>query len=367
MIAIWSFFSSKEEIDESFTPKVTLITTAWNEEKVIQRKIENYLHQAYPKEKVEVIVVDNGSTDKTKEICERYARLGLIKYYRIGKHRELKADALDEAIFELATGEIVLHTDADVVCKPDWLLRMVQPFKDASVAAVTGLVACGNWHQNWLSRLRAIEDTWHLCTAMLGRYNLTQEGICYGANYAFRRKIFEEVKGHGTKTLTEDAELTAKLWKRGYRIEILKEAIVLQEEVTNLSQFFAQRKRWIAGVLANPLHYGTLSIWKLLLTNLFIAANLLIHPLMLLSLILSFFSSTYSLPFLINCFSILIGVLRFRIRASFFLWLIPYVFIIPLLELLSFFLMVKDLTSGIPIRWEKIYHSGVELRSPFQE
>jgi cellulose synthase/poly-beta-1,6-N-acetylglucosamine synthase-like glycosyltransferase len=219
---------------------------AWQSGNVIERKIKNFLEQDYPRDKFEVIIYDNDSTDETKDICLRYEKQGLIRYYRSPRPYDRKAPVLDQAIQEVAKGEIIALTDPDGVCEGFWAKKIVQPFKDPKVGAVTGVTHCGNYHKNLFTKLRAIEDEWWYNISVLGKNGKIRisgfEPIC-GANYALRRAAWESVgRSHG-RSLIEDYEMTFRLSRKNWKLSCI-DANVWQEEVEDVGQYVRQRRRW---------------------------------------------------------------------------------------------------------------------------
>jgi len=249
-VSLWSLLIAlnfkKPETHYDHFPRVSLMAYAWQAGNVIERKILNFLEQGYPREKREIIVYDNSSTDETEQICRRYEREGLIKYFRSERHFDSKASVLDKAIETIATGEILLLTDPDGVCERDWAKKMVQPFKKSKVGAVVGAIHCGNYFRNLFTRFRAIEDEWLTNIVMFGRYGkirLSPFNLISGANYALRKSAWENVgKSHGS-TLLEDLEMTGKLYKENWIIEAV-DANVWQEEVEDVGAYLRQRRRW---------------------------------------------------------------------------------------------------------------------------
>ena len=230
----------------NYSPCVTVMAYAWQSGNIIERKIENFLSQEYPKGKLEIIIYDNDSTDETQVICQRYREKGLIKYYRPERHYDRKAPVLDEAIAKTATGEIIALTDPDGVCEKEWVKKIVQPFSDPKVGAAAGITHCGNWHKNLFTRLRAVEDEWWNNISFTGRDGKIKishfQPLC-GCNYALRRSAWEDVgRSHG-QGLLEDLDMSAKLFQRGWEIAVT-DANVWQEEVENISEYIRQRRRW---------------------------------------------------------------------------------------------------------------------------
>jgi cellulose synthase/poly-beta-1,6-N-acetylglucosamine synthase-like glycosyltransferase len=241
----------KEKYD--FFPPVSVISWTWKDGNIIERKIKNFLSQNYPG-KFEVIIVDNASEDETREICERYAKKGLIKYYRTKKAYDRKAYGLDEAIKKVARYDILAMTDPDGVCEKNWLKKIVQPFKDKSVGAVIGLTHCGNFYVNLFTKLRAVEDEWFYAISPLGnKFSKSVHLVC-GANYALRRKALKSVGYHGKKTLGEDFEVTIKLYNKGWNVRAVN-ANVWQEEVETLKEYIRQRLRWHDTAIVSHRYY----------------------------------------------------------------------------------------------------------------
>lgn len=123
------------KVESNEQPAVTLIFAAHNEEKVIGKKLENSLGLDYPHEKLQIIAVDDGSTDRTAEIAEAYQARGVTLVHF--DQRRGKLAALKEAINEVK-GEIILFSDADNYYPPDCLKEAVKMFSNASVGAVSG-------------------------------------------------------------------------------------------------------------------------------------------------------------------------------------------------------------------------------------
>jgi cellulose synthase/poly-beta-1,6-N-acetylglucosamine synthase-like glycosyltransferase len=314
---------------KDFFPKVSVISWFWKDGNIIERKIKNFLSLNYPG-KYEVIIVDNASKDETKKICKKYVKRGLIKYFRTPKKYDRKAFGLDEAIKKVAKYDIIAMTDPDGISKKDWLISLVQPFKDKKVGAVIGLTHCGNFYKNIFTKLRAVEDEWALVAAPLGtKFEKDVHLIC-GANYAVRRKALESVGYHGKKTLGEDLELSIDLHNKGWKVKVA-DAEVWQEEVQNIREYIRQRLRWNNSLLETFRYYSK-EIWNIFKKNpigLFI--RFISYPIQifsLLSLIILFLGLFLSfnafflglMSFLILNLAIVISLVRFKKT-----YLIPYV------------------------------------------
>lgn len=118
-----------------FEPFVTVLITAYNEEKVIRSKLENTLKINYPKEKLEILVASDGSTDKTDEIIKEFSGRGVKLFRQEG--RMGKTFTQNKAV-EKATGEVILFSDATTVYEPNILREMLPNFADETVGCVAG-------------------------------------------------------------------------------------------------------------------------------------------------------------------------------------------------------------------------------------
>ena len=359
----------------AYLPFVSVICCAWNEERVIERKIRNYLSLDYPRDRFEVIIVDNGSTDRTPEICQRFADRGLIKFLRIPEHHELKAPGLDRAVRELARGEVIVHSDADSVCAHDWIQRIVQPLQDPQVGAVVGAIYCGNAYRNALAACRGIEDLWQYVGLTAGRYRITGIAPIVGANYAFRRDAWERVGGHGTHSLVEDYEFTIQLLAAGYRTVYEPLAESWQEEVETLTDYFRQRQRWYGGPLQVHHHYRReLKIVKRKYPLFMILAA--INGLLYLPLTYAFLQLIYGITTL-AVHKLLVALLIYALYAatttyllvatgySYLLLHLPtYLFLDHWLFLACGMLVLLKTALKRKIRWTKVRHFGSPLIIP---
>ena len=131
----WGYFQNLIVKKEAIFPHVTLIVAAYNEEKVIKRKIENSFALNYPKDKLEIIFVSDGSTDATPEIVADYHSQGVVSLF--SPPRRGKTSALNRAV-AAATGDIIVFSDANSMYQPDAIARLTANFADTSVGGVCG-------------------------------------------------------------------------------------------------------------------------------------------------------------------------------------------------------------------------------------
>jgi cellulose synthase/poly-beta-1,6-N-acetylglucosamine synthase-like glycosyltransferase len=226
-------------------PAVSLVLPAYNEEKTIGKSIERGLSQRY-KGSIEIIVIDDGSSDGTYEIARTYAdRHANIRVIRYEKNHG-KSQALNTG-FAQAKGEISVFSDTDSTLAPEAISRMVSHFKDPHVGMVAGMVVIRN-ERNLLTRLQQIE---YLLSQSIVRFCQSSHKnvlICPGACTAVRTDIARRIPSTD-RTITEDADFTFSVWKDGWKISQEPEAISHTEAPENLKDFLNQRKRWLYGGL----------------------------------------------------------------------------------------------------------------------
>jgi len=244
-----------------FQPSVSIIIPARNEEKVIGRLLQRLVELKYPKSKLEAIVVNDQSTDRTGEIAEFYAYTNpsLIKVV----HRKVggvgKAAVLNEGL-QYAVGEVVGFFDADYVPAIDILDNVAPNFLDPSVGAIQGRISVLNQRQSWVSRIVALER--------LGGYRVNQYardlfGLVpqFAGTVGFvRRDLLLALGGFNTDTLAEDTDLTFRIILAGFQIKYVNYAESSEEAVKGWRRYWRQRKRWAKGHMQCAFRY----IWPLM-------------------------------------------------------------------------------------------------------
>lgn len=232
----------------SYHPPVSVIVPAYNEAAGIAATVRSIVESDYRGD-LEVIVVDDGSTDETANIA---ADLGLpgVAVYR--QDNAGKAAALNAGILR-SRHDILVLVDADTVFAPNTIERLVAPFLDPTVGAVSGNTKIGN--------LRGLLGRWQRIEYVIG-FNLDRRMFdilkCMptvpGAIGAFRWDALAWVGGVGQDTLAEDTDLTMAICRSGWRVVYEETAHAWTEAPSSLGQLWRQRYRWC---------YGTLqAMWK---------------------------------------------------------------------------------------------------------
>jgi cellulose synthase/poly-beta-1,6-N-acetylglucosamine synthase-like glycosyltransferase/spore germination protein YaaH/peptidoglycan/xylan/chitin deacetylase (PgdA/CDA1 family) len=230
--------------DPDYRPRVSALIAAYNEETVIVRTIESILNSQYPVE--EVIVVNDGSKDRTAEIVAT-AFLANPKVRIVTQPNSGKATALNNAI-ALCHGEILFCMDADTQLDPAAIGLLVRHFKDAEIGAVAGNVRVGNI-TNLVTLWQSIEYTTSQNLDRRAYALLNAVTVVPGAIGAWRKSAIEAAGGYLPDTLAEDMDLTWRMRIAGFRQETEPGAIAYTEAPDSFKAFFAQRFRWTFGTL----------------------------------------------------------------------------------------------------------------------
>ena len=257
-------------------PKVSLIVPAKDEEAVIARCLEALLSLDYPRELLEIVVVDGRSKDATREICYEFYR----KYPDVIRVLTQDASIGKPSALNLAlpytTGEIVGFFDADSLPERNALQKAVSYFQDSSVMAVQGRPLSLNERENMLTRVVAKEDKTWFQILLQGREKLKLFIPLTGSCQFVRRRVLEELGGWDESSLAEDVELSLMLLERGCSVKYAPDVCWWQETPNCLRSVIAQRTRWYRGYMEALLKHG--SLLKKLNKKTFDAEVLLMGP-----------------------------------------------------------------------------------------
>ena len=237
-----------------YEPSISIIVPAYNEEKVIDETLKSMLKTTY--RNFEIILVDDGSTDGTYEKAVKlFTGNPRVKIHK--KQNGGKAQTLNFAL-ERSESEIVVIMDADTIIKPDAVEYLARHFSNPKVGAVAGNAKVGN-RINLLTRWQALE---YITSQNLDRRAfalLNSISVVPGAIGAWRRGILIELGGFSDETLAEDADMTLRILRQGYKVEYEENAIALTEAPDVVRDFLTQRFRWMYGTLqASWKHRDTL-------------------------------------------------------------------------------------------------------------
>ena len=237
-----------------YRPYVSVIVPAWNEENGIITTVEALLKSTY--KNMEIIVVDNASTDNTKKNiialtishykkslgCSVFTKDITLRYSYEAKQG--KGNALNNGI-SLASGEIIISIDADCYVPPDTVGNFVKYFSNPTIMAAVGNVRIGNTD--------TIVGVVQYLEFLFSFYFKKAESlvntiyIIGGAAGAFRREVFDKIGQYSTTNITEDIELSVRIQAHGMRIAYASDALVYTEGAVTLEGLIKQRLRWKRG------------------------------------------------------------------------------------------------------------------------
>ncbi|MEW6606669.1 MAG: glycosyltransferase family 2 protein [bacterium] len=222
--------------DENFLPAVSLLVAAYNEEKIIREKVENSLSIDYPKDKLEIIITSDGSTDKTNEIVAEYKDIILKELPRAGK-----ITAVNKTLPQ-ATGEIIVLSDANTMYEKDAIKKLIRNFKDETVGGVTGKVL--------LTSEKATYGQGESLYGKYERYIQKKESQIFsvigvdGAMYAIRKNLFKRIP---PEIILDDLVNGMNIVKQGYRVIYDESAVGYEDTAASSKGEFIRRVRVSGG------------------------------------------------------------------------------------------------------------------------
>lgn len=239
-------------------PKFSIIVPTKNEETVIRRCLDGILNIDYPKDKIQIIVVDGKSDDNTYKICSEFSE----KYPEnikviCEKTAKGKPAALNLAL-PYINGEIVGVFDADSLPEKEVLSKVASYFTDKKVMALQGRTISLNEKNNALTRVIAMEEKAWFQALLSGREKLQLFVPLTGSCQFVRRNVVEELGGWDETSLTEDVEFALRLVEKNHLIKYAPDVCSGQETPNSLGSLVRQRVRWYRGYMETALKYGSL-------------------------------------------------------------------------------------------------------------
>jgi len=228
-------------------PSVSIVIPAYNEETSIKDAIKSLLNLDYPKDRYEIIVVDDGSTDKTIDIVKEFKHVKLITQKNSGK-----ASALNTALRN-CNSELFVCLDADSRVEARALLETIGHLSDKKVAAAISAIKIDE-PKSFIEKLQ-----WHeylmssFLRRLMSRANMLN--MTHGVFSVYRREILLKVGGFDENNLTEDYEIAMRLFKHGYTIKMDNGSVGYTKAPKNFKNLTKQRERWARGYIFNGIKY----------------------------------------------------------------------------------------------------------------
>jgi cellulose synthase/poly-beta-1,6-N-acetylglucosamine synthase-like glycosyltransferase len=242
----------KKEIDgiKCDYPSCSILIPAHNEEKVIGRTIEAMLALAYPHDRLKIVVINDGSSDRTREIIQQYAaqdsRVELFDVPK-GQGGKGKSRALNLAIQRVESDVVAIY-DADNTPDKDALRYLVaQLLLHNELGAVLGKFRTVNKDVNLLTRFINIETLSFQSMLQAGRWQMHNIATLPGTNFVMWTRLIKELGGWDEEALTEDSELSIRIYQHGYKIKFIPYSVTYEQEPQEWKVFIKQRMRWVRG------------------------------------------------------------------------------------------------------------------------
>jgi hyaluronan synthase len=251
-----------------YKPSVTFIVPCKNEEKVIGETIENCFRADYPREKIEVIAINDGSTDRTgermKTLVSKYKNLTVIDW----EENRGKKQAMAEG-FRLAKGEIVIQLDSDSFIDPKTFRKIVEPFRNPEIGAVSAHTDPKNADRNFLTKMQAAYYFMSFRVLKAAESTFLTVFCCSGCASAYRKEIVLSVLNEwleetflGTPVpWGDDRALTSRILKAGYQTIYTNKVTAQTLVPEKFRQLVKQQIRWKKSWLVYAI-YNSRFIWK---------------------------------------------------------------------------------------------------------
>jgi len=255
---VWLYYRNRKNATHApvsrfeHLPRVTIQLPIYNEQFVIDRLIESVCRIEYPRDRLEIQVLDD-STDETQEVAQiivdRYRTLGypIVYIHRSNRHG-FKAGALDEGL-HTASGEFIAIFDADFLPPPDWLMRVIHHFAEPTVGMVQTRWTHLNRDYSFLTQVEAILLDGHFVLEHGAR---SRSGVFFNFNGTagmWRRCTIDQAGGWQHDTLTEDTDLSYRAQIIGWQFKYLQDVECPAEVPIEMTAFKTQQQRWAKGLI----------------------------------------------------------------------------------------------------------------------
>ncbi len=232
-------------------PGVTILVPVYNEGEKVKETIDSLKKLKYPRGKLEIIILNDGSRDNTSEVVNREIA-GTDMIFVDNKDNKGKASTLNQGI-DLAKHDFIATMDGDSEVTAEVLEKAMPNFKDESVGAVTVSVEVKN-PKTLLQKIVEVEYVIGLTLALKALSFHDAVHVTPGPFSLYRKSVFENIGGFDKDNITEDHEIALRMHKHGYRIANSMDAVVRTISPGTFKELYVQRKRWYTGSL--------LSLWQ---------------------------------------------------------------------------------------------------------
>lgn len=235
-----------------YYPMVSILIPAHNEASVIGSTVRTMLRLIYPPNRLEIIVINDNSSDNSAEILAKIKEehpercLNIINTTQENGGKG-KSNALNIG-YQASSGECLVVYDADNTPEQYALKYLILCIESSNkLGAVIGKFRTRNKKRNLLTRFINIETLGFQWMAQAGRWKLLKLCTIPGTNFAIRRSIVEALGGWDEKAIAEDTEVSFRIYQMGYRIAFMPLAVTWEQEPETLKVWMKQRTRWVSG------------------------------------------------------------------------------------------------------------------------
>ena len=246
-LIMYIFSKKKVELPEiDYLPTITLIIPMYNEEKIIKEKIENTSQLDYPEDRLKIILLDDHSTDNSKDISSRTIQEKTLNARVIeSKGGKGKARALNW-LFPSLESEITVISDADALLKEDSLLQISKTFANPNIGGVTGKIVIIS-DKNRLSKSQEDSYRFYFDIWRLGESRIQSVSVCNGPLMSFRTDLLKKIK-IDPDAYADDSDMLFKIIRLGYRVIYNPDAIVYERVPLSVKGRIIQKMNRINGL-----------------------------------------------------------------------------------------------------------------------
>lgn len=239
-------------------PSLSVLVPAHNEELVIERTVVALAKQEYASENYEIIVVNDGSTDKTGEVVQRLQKeIPNLKLVNVppGEGGKGKSRTLNVG-FKHTTGDLIAIFDADNTPEPSCLRLLVTVLQnDTKLVAVNSKVRTRNKNASWLTRFINLEFIYFQWLFQGGRWHWFRLSMLMGTGYVIYKETLDLLGGFDENSLVDDTEMSLRIFRGNYRIRWVPFATTWEQEPDTFKVWFKQRTRWSIGNIVTTWKY----------------------------------------------------------------------------------------------------------------
>jgi cellulose synthase/poly-beta-1,6-N-acetylglucosamine synthase-like glycosyltransferase len=236
-------------VPDAELPAISILVPCHNEERVIAHTVGALQKLDYPADKLEFLLINDGSTDNTAGIIRGLAADPRVRLLEVPAPLSArgKSGALNYALSHARHALIAIY-DADNLPEAGALRPLAaQLVHNPTLAAAVGIYRAWNRRRALITRFVNIEGIGFQWMVQAGRWKLMRLTMLPGTNYVIRKDIVEKMGGWDEQALTEDSELTVRLYQAGYQVQLVPTSVSWEQEPESLKVWFRQRRRWVRG------------------------------------------------------------------------------------------------------------------------